>query len=132
MQELEGIKRKALEALAEMGKDNRALNDPAVDRAHHLSEILSNLATFEVMEESKRGGYSGTAYVTSHGVSYGIDGRSYGNDWQHGGNYREQTSREGGNSYGGSYDGRSYADREAERRDLEARLEQMRREDMRR
>ena len=117
MQELTSIKRKLVEALAEMGTGNRAMNDPAIERACHIAKALSDIATFEVMEESGNSGNRG-------GMSYG---QSYGNDWQHGGNYREQTSREGGNSYGGSYDGRSYADRDAERRDLEMRLEQLNR-----
>lgn len=129
MQELQGIKRKLVDALSEMGTGNRAMNDPAIERACHIAKALSDIATFEVMEES---GNSGNRGGTSYGQSYGM---SYGNDWQHGGNYREQTSRDGasqGGSYNVSYDGRSYADRESERRELEMRLEQLKREDMRR
>lgn len=120
MQELQNVKRKLIDALAELGRDGQAMNDPAVHRACEISKALSNIATFEAMEE--RGG-------NSEDYSGARRGYSRGNDWEHGGNYREQTSRDNGR---GSYNGGSYGGsygREEERRELERRLEQMPRED---
>lgn len=117
----ENTKRKLIEALEEMGANGQAMNDPAVHRIREISEALSNMSTFEAMEQRNREGFSGTNYS---GNSY-ADGVSHGNDWQHGGNYREQTSRAGG----GSYNGSSYADREYERQELQRKLEMMPREE---
>ena len=120
MQELQNVKRKLVDALAEMGRDGQAMNDPAVHRVCEISEALSNIATFEAKEE--RGGNSEDYPGARRGFSRG-------NDWEHGGNYREQTSRDNGRgsyndgSYGGSYG------REEERRELERKLEAMPRED---
>lgn len=122
MQELQNVKRKLVEALAEMGRDGQAMNDPAVHRVCEISKALSNIATFEAMEERSGG--------NSEDYSGARRGYSRGNDWEHGGNYREQTSREGG--HGSSYNGGSYGGsygREEERRELERRLEQMPREE---
>lgn len=120
MQELQNVKRKLVDALSEMGRDGQAMNDPAVHRVYEISKALSNIATFEAMEE--RGG-------NSEDYSGARRGYSRGNDWEHGGNYREQTSRDNGR---GSYNGGSYGGsygREEERRELERKLEAMPRED---
>jgi len=112
MHELKNVKTKLIEALEEMGKDRQAMNDPAVERICRISKALKDIATFEAMEDHSGEGYS------SRGRSYadGHNGASYGNDWEHGGNYREQTSRNNGNSY---------ADRSQARRELERQLDRM-------
>lgn len=121
MQELNKVKNKLVDALAELGRDGQAMNDPAVHRAYEISKTLSNIVTFEAMEE-RSGGNSEDYSGARHGYSRG-------NDWEHGGNYREQTSRDNGR---GSYNGGSYGGsygREEERRELERKLEAMPRED---
>lgn len=117
----DNTKRKLIEALEEMGANGQAMNDPAVHRICEISKALSNMATFEAMEQRNEG-YSGAHY---DGRSY-ADGVSHGNDWEHGGNFREQTSRDGGRSYN---NGSSYADREYDRQELQRKLEMMPREE---
>ena len=105
MNELKNVKTKLIEALEEMGKDRQAMNDPAVERICRISKALKDIATFEAMEEHSDEDYS------SRGHSYadGHNSASYGN-------YREQTSRNNGNSY---------ADRSQARRELERQLDRM-------
>lgn len=119
----DNTKRKLIEALEEMGANGQAMNDPAVHRICEISKALSNMATFEAMEERKRNEeYSG---ARQDGRSY-ADGMSHGNDWEHGGNYREQTSRAGRSSYN---NGNSYGGREYEVQELQRKLEMMPRDE---